>query len=607
MVRGFSSRFRSVFDVRLILVFVILAASVFTPPVPKGVARDGRALNPTEIALPSEKETWFRVESEHFTIISSDRESETRELAEDLEAAAVVLQKLHPRFRLVPLARSRVLLFASRGESQPYFDLLLSHGTRAPGAFVEGEEGGTMVLLAGRRPDRVPFHELVHKLFAGPTRPPLWLEEGLAEHYSYIRFFRDELSIGIRPHIVPPFRGIRPMTQLFAVKRDADLTSNTAFYRQSLAAVDWLLRTDPAAFDAFERDLESGMPAEAALMKHYQATPERVQQGIAGFGKSTPMVRPRPPLAQPIASQALTRPELLYELGSFLGQFESTRTDAERHFRAALNSDPRHARSLAGLGVLRAKAKELDTAIPFFEKAIAIAPDDPPVLLAYAEALLGNAIGAFAGTLETDPEAPVRYQKARGLAQHALDRGADPARASGDLGVALTLERDVTPSLAPLERAYRLTPSRVDFALQLYAMYLRAGHRDKADALSAELPHDSQTTFATKSILLRELTARANALLAEQKFDDAIAIIGEMIAATPDPTARADLERQAAQLTRTADANREIIKYNEAVAQLGRGQRKEALATLDALLKTAADAQVIEDATHLRDELRKTR
>ncbi len=87
----------------------------------------------SQIALPPEKEKWVRVESPHFTVISTASESETFELAQRMETLALVLQNLHPRFREQPLMHSRVLLFDERAEAQPYFELLLSRGTTAAG------------------------------------------------------------------------------------------------------------------------------------------------------------------------------------------------------------------------------------------------------------------------------------------------------------------------------------------------------------------------------------------------------------------------------------------------------------------------------------------
>jgi len=519
-----------------------------------------------------------RVESPHFTVISAQSEGETRDLVTRMEMLAIVLQQLHPRFRAAPLEHSRVLLFARRPEAQPYFDLLLSRGTRSAGAFVSEAGGGTMVLFARRQPDRTPYHELVHNLMGGPTRPPLWLEEGLAEYYSNADFIRDTIRLGLPRRVTDnPLRGMRPMSELFAVRRDSDMTGDSGFYRQASGTVAWLLR-DRAAFDAFESDVEHGVSVESALRTHYNATVADLQQGLAGMYREDKLVVPEPKVNMLITSEKMPYADILYELGSFLARFESARADAERHFRAALAADPHHARALAGLGM--------------FDQAVAAAPDDPEVLLMYAESLLGG-----------DATDVAAHRKARELAQRALEHHADEARARGDLGASWLAEQDVTPAVALLERAHQLAPRRNDVALHLYDAYLRTGHN--ADALYAELTNsaDRQVAFAAKSTLLRNLTIRANALVDQQKLDEAAAIVRQLAANTPDAVARRDLESQAAKLEKTAETNRHIGEYNKAIEEMKQGDKKAALKRIDALLAVATDAQVIEDAKELRREL----
>jgi Arc/MetJ-type ribon-helix-helix transcriptional regulator len=300
-----------------------------------------------QFALPPEKETWVRVESPHFTVISAARERDTRELVTRMETLALVLQNLHARFREQPMVHSRVLLFDERAEAQPYFDLIFSRGTRAPGAFISGKDGGTMV-LSTRIGARTPYHELVHNLMGGATRPPLWLEEGLAEYYSNADFVHDTIRLGLpRRNYDKPMRGFRPMNELFAVRREQDMTADNGFYRQASGAVAWLLRTDRAAFDGFESDVEHGMPVDAALRKHYHATVAQVEKGLMGMYRSQKYVVVAPAVNMLITAQTMRYADVLYELGTFLAQFRPE--DAERYFRAALAADPNHAKARAVL------------------------------------------------------------------------------------------------------------------------------------------------------------------------------------------------------------------------------------------------------------------
>ncbi len=205
------------------------------------------------------------------------------------------------------------------------------------------------MVLSSRLRARTPYHELVHNLMAGgATRPPLWLEEGLAEYYSNADFVRDTIRLGLpRRNSDRPQRGFRPMNELFAIGRDADMTGDNGFYRQASGAVAWLLRTKPEAFDAFEADVEHGMAVETALRKHYNASVAQLEHGLMGMYRSQKHVVPAPKVKMLITTSVMPYADVLYELGTFLAQFR--RDDAERYFRAALAADPNHAQARAAI------------------------------------------------------------------------------------------------------------------------------------------------------------------------------------------------------------------------------------------------------------------
>src|SRR5689334_16993081 len=61
-----------------------------------------------------------------------------------------------------------------------------------------------------------------------------------------------------------------PVRDVFAVKRGSARASDLVFYAESWAIVDWMLRANRNAFDAFLGDISGGVPAEEALRKHYR-------------------------------------------------------------------------------------------------------------------------------------------------------------------------------------------------------------------------------------------------------------------------------------------------------------------------------------------------
>lgn len=602
----------------LLLAFLatpLLAQDVFVPPVPKGIARDsGKVRTPSgEIPFPSEEGTWIRVRSERFDILSSATEGRTRELVSEVETLAAALMQASERFA-PSRTRATVFVFDRRRESQPFFDLLFNQENAKPtGAYVRYDGGGTMIIDGSRRSGplrrddpgiRTAMHELMHDLLRQTDNaPPLWLEEGLAEYFSHASVNGERVTAGdpIRQHMLLLNQRI-PMTleQLFAVKAESAEGASTWFYAQSWAAVHWLIGTDRDAFFSFLRDVENGTSVPAALQTHYGRTMAELAVAIRWRNPLTRRVvlqgvrAENPPAAQPV-----DRATLLFELGRFLSHIAGAENEAQRHYREALRVDPKHARTLAAVGEL--------------EAAVAAAPNDPVVHLLYAETLLTTAIGPFAGIFEPVAGDREKFRKARSLAERALTLGTDnvdggEGTARGIIGTTYLVEQDLAPGIAQLERARTLLPQRMDFSLNLYAMYLRTGDRAKADALFAaafENARDKQTTFAARNALVVSETSRANALATAGKLDEAAAIVRTLAATMTDPNGRREMELHAAKLESTSEVNRHILQYNEAIALANRGKNREAIRLLDELLKVATDASVIEDATKLRAELRK--
>ena len=576
------------------------AQDVFVPPVPKGIAKDSVKVRTPEapIPFPAESGKWIRVRTPRFEFLSSTREGETRAAANEIEALANALDAP------VKATPTLVFLFARRRESQPYFDLLFARQrSAATGAYVRHEGGGTMFLDGSRkqRIERTAMHELVHDLLGTrDLRMPLWLEEGLAEYYANAVVNGDEVIVGqpIAEHLRLLSNTRRPLAieALLAVTAESESAALPIFYAQSWMVVDWLMTLDAGAFLALVDDIGRGTTVEEALRVHFDKSPRDLQAALRRGQFRGRMALPTRRTDDEVTAEPLDRATLLYELGRFLSRIAGAEKDTQRHYAEALRVDPHHARTLAATGNL--------------EAAVAAAPNDPEVHLLYAEVLMTTATGAFAGTFEPKPEDAAKFRKARALAERALEIHGDEGRARGLIGTSYLVESDVTLGIAQLERARELAPQRMDFALNLYAMYLRTGQREMGDALYASAfanARDKQTIFAARNIRYLAEATRANELTTAGKLDEAASVVRELARATTDALGRRELEQQAAELESISTVNRHINTYNEAVTLYNTGKYKQSLALVEELLKVATDPQVVKDATQLRADLKKRR
>jgi tetratricopeptide (TPR) repeat protein len=599
--------------VRRALAVISLAVSLsasaqYVPPVPKSIGGD-RALNRTEIPLPS-SQLWVRAKSPHFLTLSGAGPRRTAHVVGQLEIVAAALRQIDPIFA-VQGEPTRLVLFARSRDAAPYFDLLL--GNRTAGVYIVAPDGSGTMLVDGSRSfaDRTLFHELVHNLLAnGGVHLPMWLEEGLAEYFSTAEVNRGTVTFGqpIEDRMnALRGRALMPIDEVFAQKPGSEMAGSGFFYAQSWAIVDWMMRYDRRATLAFIHDVERGTSSSEAFRKHFDMDESGVQLNL-----NAPFVRPPavfsinvPPPQELPAPQPLARDDVILELATFLASFEATRSDAQRFVNSIDKPD---ADAIAVTASILARDKRYDEAAKLYEQALRMDPKNGEIRLAFAESLLRDALGPFTGTSDIDPNDGPRFRRARELAAESLENGADPARAYAVLGTSYLAEENVKPGIEALQRAHLDNPARYDIALNLYALLLRNGQRVDAEELYRDISAQAKTPqaiFAAKAVVVREQLALANRLLAQTRVDEAIAVVQQLMAATPDTVAKGDLERQLGRLREVAEVNKQIGRYNDAVRAANTGQTKRAIAILDGLLAGATDPAVVSDATELRKTLEK--
>ena len=591
------------------------AGAQFVPPIPQGV-RGYTRVGEGPIPLPGGDLKWIRAVSPNFTIISSAPAERTREIATLLETVAGALRQVHPRFD-ARFTDTTVFVFSRRRDSQPYFDLLLNQkNAGASGAFVAQADGTAAIIVdAGRAlaTDRTVKHELMHNILAASgTRLPLWLEEGIAEYFSTTQIRGHHVIVGrpIMPHqTLLRSRGTLPMSAVMEAKSGSAVTAHILFYPQVWAMVDWMMRANRSRFYDFVADVERGTTSEEAFRKLYSIDPAAVARTLR-----TVFARPNASATLQIDRQAvavsiepLSLPDALFELASFLSRIHRTRDDAEAHLRTALELDGSHARTMAGYGTLRAYQRRWDDAERFFSAAMTLDPGDRVVRLAYASALLRNAIGPFAGAVDLEADAPARFRRARELAYPVV--GHDPTGlAEAIVGTTYLVEEDAVTGIAHLERARAARPGRIDYAINLYALYLRSGRNDLAETLfdaSFARSRDPQAIYAARAVHVRETLRKVNALVAAGRLDEAAMVAEELAARTEEASAKAKLMRQVDEMRRTARSNRDVLEYNKAVAAYNHREHAAALRILETLIATATDADIRSRAERLRTRVQR--
>ncbi|HEY1886134.1 MAG TPA: tetratricopeptide repeat protein [Roseiarcus sp.] len=283
--------------------------------------------------------------------------------------------------------------------------------------------------------------------------------------------------------------------------------------------------------------------------------------------------------------------------------------EAERHYNAALRSEPDHFEALHMLGVIALQMGRFERGVEIIRKAVSLNDNSPIAFNNLAKGL--KDLGRF-------DEAIVYFERAIALAPNFAD-------AEFSYGTALHLTNRFEDALGHFEKAIALNPNfivafnnrglalaklkRFTEALAAYDKALAIqpnfgdAHNNRGNALSALMRFDDALASFDRAIAVRPDSAeahcnRGNALLELERFDDAAAAFGRAIAIRPD-FAEAHRGR--------GDALARLNRFDEGIASFDRAiaikpryvdawiSRAETLFTLNRNDEAVASAQAAID------------
>jgi tetratricopeptide (TPR) repeat protein len=452
-------------------------------------------------AIPKDADSWIRIDTEHFSVLSDASPRQTREIVQQLEEFRVVLGQVTSGISLTSPVPVSVFLFKNETSFEPY------RGGRPGedrgkwiGYFVPGTERNYLAINAGAAVGTegfgVVYHEYVHEVLShNLVKPPVWLNEGLAEYYSTFWSNSERAEIGRPPRqriegmlVIPPM----PLTDLFAVTSDSSAYNERnlqqAFYAESWALVHYLILGNVsrrAQLQDLVKRLQIGEPSSKAQQKVFGPDLAPLEQELATYLRrgSYPFHVYKlkeanvPGVPDPVAAGRL---EVIGALGHLLAHIANGKVEAESHFRAVLEAAPADPRALAGLASLSETAGRHDEARSLYAKSLAAAPDDPEVLFLSAQNLLETAGRKIAAG---DP-VPPGVLAARDLLQRSLLGAPNNFEAYAALGLTYVGDGgDVSVGIASLEKALPSLPDRADVAYGLVLLYAQEGNREAATKL----------------------------------------------------------------------------------------------------------------------------
>ncbi|MFW2405772.1 MAG: DUF1570 domain-containing protein, partial [Gammaproteobacteria bacterium] len=331
---------------------------------------------------------WIEVRTQNFTIRSAQKESDTIELAHNLElfkVAVSILTNVRDTEAAIP---TRIIAFRGRGDA---VDAGIQH--EVAGQFVPSLRENSIVIreTGGMKETSIILHEYVHFLVRnhGKLIYPRWFDEGFAEYLSSSRVTRGNFQVGLPLESRSGnlmYSSWIPMRKILSAEGYADWSreSKSMFYAEAWALVHYLQnRKDhdrPFGIDMarYLELLESNTGHEEAFATAFGIDMSSINRDIKRYlskGRfayfSLPIDKLLPEFDYEV--ETLSREQAALTLAGLalrLGELEN----ADRWYSIAAADEGTRARALAGRGDVRKFQGEFDAALPYFTESIELAP-----------------------------------------------------------------------------------------------------------------------------------------------------------------------------------------------------------------------------------------
>jgi Flp pilus assembly protein TadD len=572
------------------------------------------ALGLPALALPGPKEEWLAVHTASFTLFSNAGERKTREIGADLERLRDALSQLSPGLALNSPVPTYIFVFRDAASFRPYERIYNGRPLDSGGYFLSRQLANYVAINGNQHGDErlVIYHEYLHYVMHNNYAAlPLWLHEGLAEYYSTFQVGKNEAQVGLPvPEHLLWLRqhSLIPLATLFAVdERSPEYNESSrrgGFYAESWALVHYLFSGSPErrrqASEYLRLAQQAGTSPDKIFAQAFGADPAVLERDLRTYVQkrlfNTLRAPIRPETDLTMQARPMARADVLSRLGNLLANLtDDHRAAAEENFRAALALQPDHASALAGLGFLAERAERPAEARPYYERAAKLAPDDFLVQYLYAVNL-------------TDDPGPGSLRQARAALVRAVALRPDFGEAWARLGYTYQGEEELpAEAIQALETAHRLLPSRTDVAHNLAAAYARNGQTQKAEELIEHVlvpQAQPELIESAREALLDGEHRRAEELIDEQKYAEALPLLEIVKAKTSRSARRDELTRRIDEIQRALNFNAFVERYNQALDLANHGNVKGAVAILEPLLTTTQDPTQVERARTLLERLR---
>ncbi|HWN82110.1 MAG TPA: tetratricopeptide repeat protein [Candidatus Udaeobacter sp.] len=493
-------------------VFALVLVLLVTP-----FALDAPAAGPAEVA----EESWIKIQTEHFTLLGNATRKTTTQIGDRLEQLWQVMAATFADVTTRP--PTWIYVFRNEAAIAPFKLGADGRPDTVAGYYLPTPLANYLAIDASAEagPFRTVYHEFIH-YFVHNNLPylPLWLNEGLAEYYSTIRLEGDQAVLGLP---IDEYRrwlsqhDLLPLPELFQVGRESPAyhagVLRGTFYAESWALTHDLMSVpDKRRMQHLIRELRAGTSSEDALVRAFELELPALEHELATRYASqrqlpTQIWRFAEWEGRPAKIAAVAAGEIEFHLGNLLvHQVPIQFALAEQYLRAALAADSTRAEAYASLGQLHHAAGRYADSHALYERALALAPNDPALRLGYGLALIEECFTAENGQPLSAETTPPLLLQARAELRPLLAQPLPSVEDELAFGRTFLLDRKaVEEGIAALTTVVAREPWRLDAVRDLIALTAHAGDLPGARSLlerslrprgSDELVHQAELVIA---------------------------------------------------------------------------------------------------------------
>ncbi|HEY0405249.1 MAG TPA: tetratricopeptide repeat protein [Pyrinomonadaceae bacterium] len=487
--------------------FVIVAALLFLLTAPPPAAAATRAAS----------DDWLKVRSRNFLLVGNASEREIRLVATRLEQFREVFKRLLASTeRFDSAVPTTVVVFRDDLAYRPFEPLYQGQPNDVAGYFQSSNDVNYITLSADGQHVRsayaLAFHEYVHLLVKNSFgRPPLWLNEGLAEYYSAFEIAdgnrKVKLGLPLTSRVLTLRRQpLLPLTTLFGIDEQSpsynEPGKRDVFYAESWALVHYLLNgRDTERRSQLLRYLDliaSGQPNEEAFRQAFHTDISALENELRQHVQLERYAEQAVTFAAPLefdtemTSAPLTAAETQFYLGDLL--LHTSRIEvAEAYLLRAIELDKDFAPAHAALGQLRARQNRFNEAIKSLERAVALDPQNYLARYYYADALSHEGL-ASDSPLEGS-FTPERFNLIRAELKKAIELAPRFIESYRLLAfVSLVMNEQLEEAGTLLQQAIKVAPQRWELAFLLAQLQLRREDFQSARNLLSTLIEKTDNT-----------------------------------------------------------------------------------------------------------------